>query len=975
MRAVLRIAELVPSPSFSDGNALYTAKRAVITAITETVEEVTVEASVTAERRRTVSFAVDAEGGLGDHHCSQHGDALCEDVVAAALKYNELIIEDRSPVTQLADVVGRTLTGPAADEPVPLRVAKEGGLEFVTRDIGTAAHLARLLEKLAHRERMLLLAVSPHSFIFGGMWVKKGDLPVDVHYRRDGGTVRFSLPASILFDPESGVVFDREQASVIALQAEQADVLRRLLQFRAPFGSEEELFTAVRELSGRVSAFFRLTGELDNAWDSIDAADTLFALDFDEGRIYLEVFFLVGGKRIQMRLSRKDSEHAYAADGRLLTFSAPFMKQVRQAIRDAGFRSAKNRWSVPLKELAALLADDSPLRAVGEIETIKKIARIEIAEEEITRTGIGIELHPDDGWFSFSVHLPETVTPLPPASLIDAIRQLKKGNEAPVVVDSAGDPVIIERSVGFLNRLNELFAYGSALPADRVNPVFLPHFLKRGGQKFLERFDGTAAARADYEEIIRSFSEGTLPELIDRPEFAILRPYQRDGVRWIALLRRMKLGGILADEMGLGKTIQSLAALIADPTPGPTLVVTPKTLVWSWDREIQKFFPELKRTVIDAMLPEERTRRWRATDNGIIITSYAILVNDLDRLKGKRFRTLIVDEAQHIKNQTTKRFRALQKVECDFRLALTGTPMENHLADLWSIFQFLMPGLLGRRQEVEKIERTGDTAEFEKLALITAPFILRREKKDLLPELPPVIIKEYPVEMTPKQKEIYLSYLLRGRAEFLELGGDMNKIEVLALLTKLRLAANHPMMVSDKVTDIEESGKIALITELIDEIRDAGGRVLIFSQFVKMLAIIEKALKKRGIAYFYMDGDTQDRRDPVERFNRGERDVFLLSLKVGGFGLNLTGADNVIIVDPWWNPAVEEQAWSRAHRIGQDRQVVVSKLFARETIEEKILDLQQSKKGLTGFFMKRTLAEPSKDFIKMLAELELKGPT
>jgi len=182
-------------------------------------------------------------------------------------------------------------------------------------------------------------------------------------------------------------------------------------------------------------------------------------------------------------------------------------------------------------------------------------------------------------------------------------------------------------------------------------------------------------------------------------------------------------------------------------------------------------------------------------------------------------------------------------------------------------------------------------------------------------------------------------------------------------------------MVSDKVTDIEESGKIALITELIDEILDAGGRVLIFSQFVKMLAIIEKALKKRGIAYFYMDGDTQDRRDPVERFNRGERDVFLLSLKVGGFGLNLTGADNVIIVDPWWNPAVEEQAWSRAHRIGQDRQVVVSKLFARETIEEKILDLQQSKKGLTGFFMKRTLAEPSKDFIRMLAEMELKGST
>ncbi|HNT28990.1 MAG TPA: C-terminal helicase domain-containing protein, partial [bacterium] len=205
-------------------------------------------------------------------------------------------------------------------------------------------------------------------------------------------------------------------------------------------------------------------------------------------------------------------------------------------------------------------------------------------------------------------------------------------------------------------------------------------------------------------------------------------------------------------------------------------------------------------------------------------------------------------------------------------------------------------------------------------------------------------------------------------------GKELNKIEVLALLTKLRLAANHPMLVSDRVRDIEDSGKIALLMELIGDIRDGGGRVLVFSQFVKMLAIVEKALKKRAIPYFYMDGDTVDRRDPVDRFNRGEREVFLLSLKVGGFGLNLTGADHVVIVDPWWNPAVEEQAWSRAHRIGQQRQVVVSKIFSRGTIEEKILDLQQNKKDLSGFFLSRSMVEPSKDLIRLLAEMELRSP-
>ncbi|HDT11936.1 MAG TPA: DEAD/DEAH box helicase, partial [bacterium] len=251
------------------------------------------------------------------------------------------------------------------------------------------------------------------------------------------------------------------------------------------------------------------------------------------------------------------------------------------------------------------------------------------------------------------------------------------------------------------------------------------------------------------------------------------------------------------------------------------------------------------------------------------------------------------------------------------------------------------------------------------------PFILRRTKKETLSELPELTIKEYPVEMTLKQKEVYLSVLLRGRAEYLENKSDMSSIQILSILSKLRLAANHPSLVKETAFPVDASGKILTILELVDEIIYSNGKVLIFSQYVKMLRLIETALKKQGREYFYMDGQTKERMDVVERFNNGERPLFLLSLKVGGVGLNLTGADNVIIVDPWWNPAVEEQAWSRAHRIGQEKRVQVHKLFSKGTIEEKIIDMQTKKKDLTNHFMSRTIKKPSEDFIKKVADMEL----
>jgi SNF2 family DNA or RNA helicase len=278
---------------------------------------------------------------------------------------------------------------------------------------------------------------------------------------------------------------------------------------------------------------------------------------------------------------------------------------------------------------------------------------------------------------------------------------------------------------------------------------------------------------------------------------------------------------------------------------------------------------------------------------------------------------------------------------------------------------------MGNRKDIDSIEKRGDVEEISKLSSITAPFILRRTKRETLSELPELTVKEYPVEMTMKQKEVYLSVLLRGRAEYLESKDDMTSFQILSILSRLRLAANHPSLAKEADFPVDDSGKILTILELVDEILSADGKVLIFSQYVKMLKLIEKALLEQSVEYFYMDGQTKERMELVKKFNDGERPVFLLSLKVGGVGLNLTGADNVIIVDPWWNPAAEEQAWSRAHRIGQEKRVVVHKLFSKGTIEEKIIDMQERKKGLTDHFMSKTIKDPSEDFIRMVADMEL----
>ncbi len=439
---------------------------------------------------------------------------------------------------------------------------------------------------------------------------------------------------------------------------------------------------------------------------------------------------------------------------------------------------------------------------------------------------------------------------------------------------------------------------------------------------------------------------------------ADLRPYQRGGLDWLQFLRSQGLGGILADDMGLGKTLQVLAHLLTEKLAGrcdkPSLVIAPTSLLPNWRRELARFAPQLSLLVLHGKQRLEDFPRIPQFD--LVLTSYALLGRDLEQLQSHDYHLLILDEAQHIKNPRAKTSRSAMRLNADQRLCLSGTPMENHLGELWSQFHFLMPGLLGeekhfRRLFRQPIEEHGDDSRRQALRRRIAPFVLRREKAQVAADLPPKseIITE--VELIGAQRDLYESLRVGTRkslfAEIDKRGLKRSRIQILDALLKLRQACCDPRLLKlDSAARVKSSAKLDLLTEILPEMVAEGRRILLFSQFTSMLALIEQRLEKLGLTHVKLTGRSRDRDTPVQVFQRGEAPLFLISLKAGGTGLNLTAADTVIHYDPWWNPAAEQQASDRAHRIGQDKPVFIYKLIAHGTVEEKILALQQRKQAL-----------------------------
>jgi superfamily II DNA or RNA helicase len=518
-------------------------------------------------------------------------------------------------------------------------------------------------------------------------------------------------------------------------------------------------------------------------------------------------------------------------------------------------------------------------------------------------------------------------------------------------------PVPPERLKLLLKVLQELYQGGGAGRGIRVHEFQCDALAELG--EALGEADFLRIQNADGDDV-RDVSGVIARVRVEPPAGleATLRPYQVEGLDWLQRLREHGAGGILADDMGLGKTLQTIAHIVIEKESGrltsPALVVAPKSLSGNWQRELERFAPGLRVVVLQGA---SRHARWAEVARAdVVVTSYPVLARDLETAKAHEFHLLILDEAQTIKNSRSLVHRACLELVARHRLCLSGTPIENNLGELWALFDFLMPGLLGdaasfRVRFRTPIEQGGNQERLEILRGKLRPFILRRTKEAVLSELPPKTEMVRPVELTGAQRDLYESIRVAAHAEvrraIRKKGFGSSTIAILDALMKLRQVCCDPRLVNFEVArEVRESAKYELCMSLVEQQLAQGRRILLFSQFTSMLALISRGLAERGVGHVALTGETQNRQALVDAFERGEVSVFLISLKAGGVGLNLVSADTVIHYDPWWNPAAQTQATDRAHRIGQKRPVFVHKLIVAGSVEERMLRLQQRKQLL-----------------------------
>jgi superfamily II DNA or RNA helicase len=501
---------------------------------------------------------------------------------------------------------------------------------------------------------------------------------------------------------------------------------------------------------------------------------------------------------------------------------------------------------------------------------------------------------------------------------------------------------------------------GPAFPASRVPAVVgLEESFAQAGFPLLTYGGHESRARGRNLSASPSAIASAEDAVISSELRAELRPYQAQGVAWLQKLRAHGAGGVLADDMGLGKTLQTIAHLCTERdagTEGPSLVVAPTSLIGNWRRELERFAPHLRVCVLFGNGRHARRAELGRAD--VALTSYSVLLRDAEWLGTREFHCLVLDEAQAIKNPRSRASQLAKSLSAKQRICLSGTPVENNLQELWSIFDFAMPGLLGSEEQFRHfyripIEQHRDNDKLHALRDQVSPYLLRRMKEHVARELPPKTEVVRPVELRGKQRELYESIRVAAhdkvRSALRKRGVGGSTITILAALTRLRQLCCDPRLVhGEAARGVHESAKYDLLMTLLHEQLAQGRRALVFSQFASMLALISRGLREQGIAHACLTGATTDRDRPVRAFESGQVDVFLISLKAGGTGLNLISADTVIHYDPWWNPAAQAQATDRAHRIGQQKPVFVYNLIAAGSVEERMLGLQQYKRRLAG---------------------------
>ena len=638
------------------------------------------------------------------------------------------------------------------------------------------------------------------------------------------------------------------------------------------------------------------------------------------------------------------------------------MEPFRSLAEEAGIALEVKRWfpvEVPQKEEFSCGGDEevmyqvaengvAALASLGEVLCTDRFRGCHVVRRVQTAVGVSVS----SGMLDLKIDTGD----IPPEELVELLhsyRQKKKYHR----LKNGTFVRMEESSVGMLE---EMAAALRLTPKEMIRgnmhlPVYRALYLDR----LLEEHEDVYSKRdSHFKQIVKSFK--TIKDAdFEEPESlsATMRQYQKNGYRWLRTLESWNFGGILADDMGLGKTLQMIAVLLAAKLEGKTgtsLIVTPASLVFNWGEEFKKFAPELKVTLAAGTQAERQKRLEESVHSDVLITSYDLLKRDAALYEGREFLYQVLDEAQYIKNHTTAAAKAVKVIKSRFRFALTGTPIENRLSELWSIFDYLMPGFLYgydtfRREFEIPVVKNNDQEAMERLQRMVGPFILRRLKQDVLRDLPEKTEEVRYVQMTGKQRKLYDGQAIHLRSlldhqseeEF-----NNSRFQVLTELTRLRQICCDPALCFEDYGD--ETAKTDACMELVQSAVDGGHRLLVFSQFTSMLDILSSRLDGEHVEHFMITGATpkEKRLQLVNAFNGGAVPVFLISLKAGGVGLNLTGADMVVHYDPWWNLAAQNQATDRAHRIGQQKNVTVYKLITKDSIEEKVLELQETKREL-----------------------------
>jgi len=614
------------------------------------------------------------------------------------------------------------------------------------------------------------------------------------------------------------------------------------------------------------------------------------------------------------------------------------------------------------------------LLALGEVQCTRRFSNLNIGRR--VKMSVGISVSKD------LLNLNIVTQDVPPQELLDILksyRQKKKYHRL-----KNGDFLNLEEEAS-LQTLAEMMETLRMSPKELLKGnVKLPLYRALYLDKLLEKNEEIYSSRDSYfREMVKNFKTVKDADFEEPASVAnIMRGYQRTGYRWMRTLEEYRLGGILADDMGLGKTLQVLAVLLSaklEGKQGTSLVVAPASLVYNWGEEIRSFTPELSCGFITGNQEERRAKLEWYKEYDVIVTSYDLLKRDIEYYEEKEFYYQIIDEAQYIKNHTTAAAKAVKAVKSRTRYALTGTPIENRLSELWSIFDYLIPGYLYgydvfRNDFEAPIVKNEDQKALERLQRMTAPFILRRMKENVLKDLPEKLEENRYVRFEEKQQKLYDAQVLSMKQKIAAQDSQefqKNKMQILAELMKLRQICCDPELCFENYTG--ESAKLEACMDLVKSAVEGGHKILLFSQFTSMLELISKRMEEEKVSFYTITGSTpkEKRLQLVKAFNGDDTKVFLISLKAGGVGLNLTGADVVIHYDPWWNLAVQNQATDRAHRIGQTKMVVVYRLIAKGTIEEKIQELQESKKALSEQIIQGEVGQlggmSKEDFIALLS--------